>query len=889
MRLVYNSFMQVILTHEQADFDALASLLAVHLLDENAQPVLPLRINRNVRNFLNLYGSGFPFVESRDLPAEPIERVFLVDTQSLVTLKGVSRNTDVRVIDHHAGRQDLPAAWEKHLERVGATTTILTDLLREQGRAFEPLQATLLLLGIYEDTGSLTYATTTVRDVKAAAFLLEKGADLNIVAEYLNPALSSTQRRLADRLLENARNLTIHGKQVFISSAVDMEMNEEISTIAHKLRDLLDPDALFLFVQTQEGIRLVARSTTDEVNVARVAHHFGGGGHERASAALLQPGEGDSRLTLPGLEADLVLELEHIIKPAVTVEKIMSRRPHLLSPSTPLEEAARLMQRYGYEGYPVVEDGKVVGLLTRRAVDRAISHKLKLTAGSLMEAGDVSLLSTDPIDQLQLVMASTGWGQIPVLDPEGQRIIGIVTRTDLLKTLTAPKESARGTRQYARLLDQALSPSRLALLKLIAGFSNLEQQPIYIVGGFVRDLLLERPSPDFDIVVEGDAIQLCRALAQKYGGRVVTHKRFGTSKWQISPPAPALAAALELKNNAPLDLPESLDFISSRTEFYDRPTALPTVERSGIKLDLHRRDFTINTLALRLDGNHYGELYDYWGGLADLEKKQVRVLHSLSFVDDPTRLLRAVRFEQRFAFHIEKRTLQLMSEARELLHQLSGERIRHEFDLVFSEAAPGLIMLRLQQLELLTAIHPALTWNAAQDTALEKALNVEAQTSWKIPDHTGNSPTRILLAYQVWWSEYDSQVVSELGRRLRLPNALVKAIQNTARLLRQAQIIKDLPPSKFCDLLSEIPVYALFALHCLADDNLFKQKIQDYVMNWSRVVPHITGHTLRELGVPPGPVYAQLLSMIRAAWLDGEIHNEMEEKELLQRLLVKLD
>lgn len=885
---MYNNIMQVILTHEQADFDALASMLAVNLLDEKAQPVLPARINRNVRNFLNLYGSDFPFMESRDLTPGPIERVFLVDTQSLVTLKGVNRNTDVHVIDHHTGRQDLPAGWEKHFERVGATTTILTDLLREQGRAVEPMQATLLLLGIYEDTGSLTYATTTVRDVKAAAFLLEKGADLNVAAEFLNPALSSAQRRLADRLLENARNLTIHGKQVFISSAVDMEMKEEISTIAHKLRDLLDPDALFLFVQTQEGIRLVARSTTDEVNVARIAHHFGGGGHERAAAALLQPGEGNAQLTLPELEANLVHELERIIKPAVTVEKIMSRRPHLLSPSTSLEEAARLMQRYGYEGYPVVDDGKVVGLLTRRAVDRAISHKLKLTAGSLMEAGDVNLLSTDPVDQLQLVMASTGWGQIPVLDPESRRIIGIVTRTDLLKTLTAAKQPVQGAKHYAHLLEQALSPSRLALLKLIAGFSGSDHQPIYIVGGFVRDLLLERPSPDFDIVVEGDAIQLCRALAQKYGGRVVTHKRFGTSKWQISTPTTSLAAALQLEEKALSDLPESLDFISSRTEFYDRPTALPTVERSGIKLDLHRRDFTINTLALRLDGNHYGELYDYWGGLADLEKKQVRVLHSLSFVDDPTRLLRAVRFEQRFAFHIEKRTLQLMSEARELLHQLSGERIRHEFDLVFSEAAPGLIMQRLQQLDLLTAIHPALNWSVTQGTALEKVLRTDALGQWGISDHTGSTPTRILLAYLVWWSKFDSRVITELGHRLRLPNVQVKAIQTAARLLQQEQLVKDLPPSQFYDLLTDMPVYSLFAVHVLAEDDHFKQKIQDSVMHWSKIVPHTSGHTLRELGVPPGPVYAQILAQIRAALLDGEIKTESEEKELLKRLLATL-
>ena len=271
------------------------------------------------------------------------------------------------------------------------------------------------------------------------------------------------------------------------------------------------------------------------------------------------------------------------------------------------------MQRYGYEGYPVgPREGKVIGLLTRRSVDRALSHKLNLSAESLMDAGEVTVKLNDTLEHLQQVMSSTGWGQIPVIDEKGQ-VIGIVTRTDLLKTLAGNMAQFPGKLNFTSHLDAALPPARLILLKEIASLAFQRKLAAYIVGGFVRDLLLDRPSLDFDVVIEGDAIAIGRLLAARFGGRLVSHKQFSTTKWWIADNRPQLCQSLDGgKDCLPADLPDSLDLISARTEFYEYPTALPSVERSGIKLDLHRRDFTINTMALRLDGRHYGELYDYW-------------------------------------------------------------------------------------------------------------------------------------------------------------------------------------------------------------------------------------------------------------------------------------
>jgi tRNA nucleotidyltransferase (CCA-adding enzyme) len=877
--------MRVILTHEQADFDSIAALLGAHLLQENFIPVLPRKLNRNARSFLTLYGADLPFVDARDLPPEPIEAIILVDTQSLVTLKGITTNTRVEVVDHHQQRGELPENWVMHSSQVGATTTLFAENLQENNVALSPVQASLLLLGIYEDTGSLTYGSTTARDVRAAAYLLEQGASLAIVGKYLNPPLSTDQRRVYDRLLSAAQSFQIHGQKVVISCAAADDMHEEVSSVAHKLRDLLDPDALFLLVTTGEGLRLVARSTTQRINVAKVASVFGGGGHERAAAALIRPdnlGEISNQEALEQNCQKLIELLPKLIQPPVRVGQIMSRRPRLLNPDTPTQEAAKLMQRYGYEGFPVVKDNKVTGLLTRRAVDRAISHRLNLPASSLMESGEVSVHPDDSIDHLQQVMTSSGWGQVPVTDPENGDVIGIVTRTDLLKTLAF--QSAPPTRQnLAEKLEEALPPAKLALLRAVALKAYDLHSAIYIVGGFVRDLLVERPSLDFDIVVEGDAIQLGRALAEEFGGRVVSHQRFGTAKWTISEITQDLAK--QLQNGTRLDpkaLPETLDLISARTEFYERPTALPTVERGSIKLDLQRRDFTINTLALRLDGRHYGELYDFFGGLNDLRKGLVRILHSLSFIDDPTRMLRAVRFEQRFGFEIETRTLQLIEESQSMLKQVSGDRIRHELDLILLEPQAAGMLERLGNLGILVNIHPDLP------AKLAASLPETPDPDWPLEERYNGINTKRLLQYLLWLAPLPENALREISERLRFPAPL------TSMLIKASQIRQALPglagktPSQVVLTLDDASLPVLYSLFLMYQDPETCRLLVEYEKRLRTVRTVINGDDLRKMGVPPGPHYKEILQTLRNAWLDGKIHSPKDEQALLVKIVGKI-
>jgi len=895
--------MQLILTHEQADFDALASLFGAALLDERSVPVLPRRLNRNVRSFITLYGADFSFVDPRDLPQGKVEGVTLVDTQSLVTLKGMGAKTAVRVVDHHPLRSGLPDDWRVTIDEIGATTTLLVEAMQVQNGHLSSIQATLLLLGIYEDTGSLTYARTSPRDVRAAAWLLERGASLKIAADFLNPPLSADQRVLYEELLDNSQTHHINGHRIVIACGDASDVDEEISTLAHKLRDLLDPDALFVVAATKDGVRIVARSTSDAIDVSNVMEEFGGGGHDRAAAALIRSefpsssgspkgmlregarGEGgkpqttekaqdngSNLLALKEACEKLLNALPGHVQPSITVAQIMSRGAQLLSLETPVQDVAQLMQRTGFEGYPVVEDDKVVGLLTRRAVDRALAHKLNLTAASLMDAGEVTVCPEDSLQYLQARMTDSGWGQVPVVNEDGE-VIGIVTRTDLLKTL-APPAARNGIKNLADRLEKALPPSRLELIRRVAAQASEQHMAVYIVGGFVRDLLLGLPSLDYDIVVEGDAIELGKALGKKYGGRVTSHTRFGTAKWFVRK---SKIGNRESSPDSQSPIPEFLDLISARTEFYEHPTALPTVERGSIKLDLHRRDFTINTLALRLDGHHYGELHDYWGGLADIERGIVRVLHSLSFVDDPTRMLRAVRYEQRYGFEIEARTRQLMDEARPMLEKLSSERVRHELDRVLDEPNWFEMLTRLDELGLLKAIHPELGKPVSKFPSLVDDELAFYRISNLLP------PKRTLI-WLLWLSPVKPATIKTLSRHLRFPAALTRLLFTASSLRADLPSLKGSKPSGWVDRLEEVPGLAVYALSLSAKGKI-KQTLIDYLEKWRHVKPKTTGHDLKELGLSPGPKYKNILRQLRNAWLDGEIKTLNEEATLLKRLV----
>jgi tRNA nucleotidyltransferase (CCA-adding enzyme) len=423
-------------------------------------------------------------------------------------------------------------------------------------------------------------------------------------------------------------------------------------------------------------------------------------------------------------------------------------------------------------------------------------------------------------------------------------------------------------------LEAFLTPESLALIRLIRTEAEHLDLPLYIVGGSVRDLLLGRAINDFDLTVEGDAAQLAEVILRKYAGKVVFHSRFGTATWTLDE---TTYRRLNVPMLGPADFPSALDFVSARSETYSQPGALPTIKRSIIDDDLRRRDFTLNAMALRLDGRYWGQVYDPLGGQADLERRWIRILHDKSFIDDPTRMLRAVRYAGRYGFEIEPETLSLINdEARDVLARLSGERLRHEIDLMFEEQNPSVLLHRLAVLDLLKPIHPSLGHANFQLPYLD-ILPAEFG-EFTIPDIMTFKRTLGWILWLMPLSEFDIDMIS---KRLDFPALLTKSTRAASLLLKELPSFINWSPSRWTFYLDEVPSIAIYAVYLMRKESA----LRDYLVHWRNIKPTITGNDLKERGLEPGPRYAEILRQLRAAWLDGIVSNKEEEKELLDKLI----
>ncbi len=876
--------MLLILTHENADFDAVAAQLAAHKLYPEGVPLLSRRVNRNVSQFLTLHWGALPFMRPDEWRRKHIDRVLLVDSQVVPTVRGIRGREPVQVIDHHTGHQ-AKEGWLYHVEPVGATVTLLVEQIQATGLSLTPIEATLLLLGVYEDTGALTYDTTTARDGYAAAWLLEQGAQLSMARQFLNIPLTPAQQTLYEQLEASTEWHVIHEQPIAIATATAPDtFEEEISSIAHRLRDALDAPGIVVLVQLRHHVQMVARSSHEAVDVARLAKALGGGGHSRAAAAMIP------EQTLAWVKGQVVAHLLQIVQPAVRVEQIMSYRVQRLPVTTTVRAAYEQMQRSGHEGYPVVdEQGHIVGLLTRRGVDRAMNHRLeKYTLDKVMKSGRVTVRPTDSVSYLQRLMIEADWGQIPVVD-EQDHIIGIVTRTDLLRLLTRLSVEDM-TPQWREQLARYLDPALWRLVQVISDAAAGLNLPLYFVGGLVRDFLLQKPLTDIDMVVEGEAIRLADYLQTQYGGELHTHERFGTATWTltaevwqtvesnklsvISDQSPVSSLSVSQSLNL---LPRSIDFVTARSEFYEQPSALPEVERGSIKLDLHRRDFTINTLAIRLDGAHLGELLDFYGGQRDLEEGIIRVLHSLSFIDDPTRILRAVRFEQRLGFAIEPRTLELVAAALPMFDRVSGERIRHELEHSLREADPRKVLQRLHELGVLAQLHPQLTWNETFAAAFTRLETLLKEPAWQ---ETCQGDSLAPIYFITWLAPFPPEVQTAVSERIRARLTTRQDIETVGLILRDLAALPDnVLPGEVERVLrphNKRPRVFLIALSLTADEFVARH-IRAYYFQYRHVKSTITGHDLQKMGLKPGPRYAEILDGLLAARLNGKLKTREDE------------
>lgn len=423
-------------------------------------------------------------------------------------------------------------------------------------------------------------------------------------------------------------------------------------------------------------------------------------------------------------------------------------------------------------------------------------------------------------------------------------------------------------------LESFLTSESLALIRLIRAETERLDFPLYLVGGSVRDLMLGRPVKDFDLTVEGQAAQLAEVILRKFAGKVVFHTRFGTATWTLDE---TTFKRLDVPMLGASGFPPFLDFISARSETYSQPGALPTVKRSTIDDDLRRRDFTINAMALRLDGRFWGKVHDPLGGQTDLERGLVRILHKKSFIDDPTRMLRAVRYALRYGFEIEPETLNLIDDdARQTLSRLSGERLRHEIDLMFEESNPSEMLHRLAELKLLSPIHPSLEHANFQLPFIEVLSSEFGE--FTIPDIMTFKRTLGWILWLMPLSEYD---IDMIAKRLDFPVLLARSARAASSLLNKLPSIVSWRPSQWTFYLEELPSIAVYAVYLMRRE----PALRDYLVSWRNIKPTITGNELKDRGLEPGPQFAAILRQIRSAWLDGKVTNSEGERVLLDKLI----
>ena len=844
----------VVATHGNTDFDALASMLAARRLFPGAVACVAGSLNRNVREFVRLHADELDLVDAQRLELDAIRRLIVVETADaarLEALEPVALDPRVEkiVFDHHGEQPPWAPPEAVVLSDDAALTTTLVGVLAERELQPTPLEATAFALGIHEDTGSLTFPETTTRDAEALAWCLRHGASQDLVAEYLHTPLSREERALLASLLDGLEARPAAGVDVLVAAARCESADVSVSHVATKLGELTDAKALVCLVEMGDRVFCVTRSRVPEIDAAALAEAVGGGGHAQAASAAF-------RGTLEDARAALVGSLGEATREPVRARDVMASPPRTVPPDETVAAAMRLCQRHGMSGVLVVEDDRLVGAVSREDLDKAIGHGLSHAPVKGVMGGRVPTADEDaPLPELQRLLAGAREGRVAIC--RDGRVVGVVTRSDVLRALGAAAAAEATPGESLRAELESLGRLRRVFEAVQAVSDRVDG--VYLVGGTVRDILLGEPGFDVDIAVEGDAIALARALADELGGRFRPHEKFRTAV-------------------VVYDGEERVDVVTARTEFYDAPAALPTVEHATIREDLFRRDFTLNAMAVSLKGADYGRLVDPFGGRRDLDARALRVLHNLSFVDDPTRIFRGIRYENRYGFRMEPHTERLARACVELglVGDLSSARLRDELQALLEEGEIRHSILRLAELGAATAIHPHLA-------ADEEAADLYARLAL-LRDEYGLAAPDWRLAVEALARKLPPDELYDWASRLKLrrrdAEAIAAAVTVGPRLAERLADESLRPADGVAAAEPYAPDAPLFAL-ALAD----LPALRAYFERLRDVRLAIGGRELAELGLGESPRVGEILGELRRRKLNGELDGRESELAAARELL----
>ncbi|NVN97899.1 MAG: CBS domain-containing protein [Geobacteraceae bacterium] len=867
--------MEVITTHVNADFDCLGAMIAARKIYPEALMVFSGSQEKGVRNFLSK--SDLTFTRLKDINLAEISRLIIVDCQHSSRIGSFStilnnEGLEVHIYDHHPDMAGNIQASGGVIRSSGSTSSILSIILKSNELHLTPEEATAILLGIYEDTGNLTYPGTSTEDFISAAWLLEKGAQLSAVSDFLTTELNADQISLLNDLLHSMKRIVIGGLDICIASATLDSYISDIASLAQIMRDMESIETLFMVVGMGSRVHIVARSRGTGVNVGEFLQHFGGGGHPSAGSATIKD------FTV----IQVIRRIENLLLSALhsgrAVSSIMSSQVKTISADSTIAEARSLLTRYNINAMPVLDVYRMVGVISRRIVEKALYHKLDQSpVTDYMHTDFVRLTPDTSILEVKEYLTGEGHRFAPVFCCD--TLVGVVTRTDLFRYLNSverrndPEESQSDIGQdIVTKIRHSLPHKVFETLRSLGRVGDELGLKVYAVGGFVRDLIIGQPNSDIDVTVEGDGILFAKTFASEAGCRIKSHMKFGT-------------ATIIFPDHSKVDV------ASTRLEYYDSPGVLPTVERSSLKMDLYRRDFTINTLAVALFSESFGRLIDFYSARKDLKEKSIRVLHNLSFVEDPTRVFRAIRFEQRLGFKMATHTENLIKNSIRMnfLDKLCGRRLLNELIHIFEENEPHLAVERIGSLGALKYIHRSLVDVNSIVPIFKESYQV---VSWFELLYHKQPFEKWIIYLLALCTNLSSDEFVETCIRLDIPPKIinryfeakvdgVKALEKIRAGMYRKN--RSLLPSEVCHLLRELPIEILLHLMARTDEDTRRQ-FSIYITNLSMVQRIVDGNDLAKLGIKPGPVYKEILDAVLDARLDGMVETRADELELVNRL-----
>jgi tRNA nucleotidyltransferase (CCA-adding enzyme) len=865
--------MEILTTHINADFDGLAAMVAAQRLHPEARLFFPGSREESVRRMLESGLVEISELKRKEVDPAALTRVILCDVRQRdrigVVAEWLDANPGIEVwaYDHHpSSEDDIAVSGGLVAPEAGSTSTLLSEEIERRGMGCTPTEASLLLLGIYEDTGSLTHATTGRRDLAAALWLLEHGGDLALVRRFVTRPLSAQHLDILHRMTQRLEVHRLRGHRVGIVE-IDLEgYVEELAPLVSRCLEIFDLPALFaLFSEAESGrVTVIARGDLPGFDLGQeLAEVVDGGGHATAAAARLK------ETTVLEVRERLLAHLRRSLPPSARARDLMITPFYDLPSTTTVDEAKARLNAWRVTAVPVLDPGtrRLIGVVTRTLLDAAIQHGLGGRPIERVAAPELVWVDPEaPAEEVEERMLAQRPRFVLVGDPRAGRPLGLITRMQILRhlhgRLTAFEEKldrrAEQTREkrqkITQLLDRLLPPFLKERVAAVARVSREMGVPVYVVGGLVRDLLLERENRDLDLVVEGDGLAFAARLAEALGGRMREHRAF-------------LTAVVVDRDGFHIDV------ATARSEFYRAPAALPEVQMSALRQDLFRRDFTINTLAVRLGPEPAPELIDYFGGRNDLKDRVLRVLHSLSFIDDPTRVLRAVRLELRLGFHISPETLRLVeiALAEGIFDHLSGARLREELEMLLNDPALALRGIdRLAELGVLRVLHPKLELT---DAMRERLRAARAAADWYLLDGLTDPPVQP-------WRLIFLGLARDLDAadRLSLADRLLLAGEDRRLLTgfpeRLAAVCRELAgapaPHRVSEALAPLAGEELLLLMAEGEEPI-RAWVRRDLTELRRLRLEIRGADLIAAGVPQGLDLGRALQATRRARLDGRL------------------